>query len=435
MSKNLVEQENEVRIQSDEAPQNGEAVQTGGKNVWQKLKAILGTGEQSALLGAAFLMFTSAIGPGFLMQTTTFTEQYRNSFGFVILVVTFISVFAQLNIWQIIAASKMRAQDVANKVLPGLGHIIAFFVSFGGLAFCLAHNAASALAMNILFGLDYKIGSLVIGVIGIIVFTYKSIGVVVDKFCEVTGVFMLITLIYLGVASHPPIGLALKSTFMPTELPLFPVITLVGGTVGGFICFSGGHRLVDAGIVGQKNLRKVGGYATLAIVLTTIVRIMLFVAALSAVVYGYKIDPANPAASVFSYVMGPVGGILFAVLIFSEALNSLVGAAYTSVSFLKTLSKTISNHERGTIVAFIALSTVLFEFIGQPVKVMILSGTLNALILPLALGSMLIAAHRKDIVGDYKHSKFMTAMGWVVVAIAGYMAIRSFTGIPAMWLD
>ncbi len=435
MSKNLVEQENDVRSESANVEENGETAQVGGNNLWAKLKNVLGTGQQSALLGAAFLMFTSAIGPGFLMQTTTFTEQYRNSFGFVILVVTFISIFAQLNIWQIIAASRLRAQDVANKVLPGLGHVIAFFVSFGGLAFCLAHNAASALAMNILFGLDYKIGSLVIGVIGIIVFTYKSIGVVVDKFCEVTGIFMLITLIYLGVASHPPVGLALKSTFMPNELPLFPVVTLIGGTVGGFICFSGGHRLVDAGIVGQKNLKKVGSYATLAIVLTTIVRIMLFLAALSAVVSGFKLDPSNPAASVFSFVMGPVGGILFAVLIFSEALNSLVGAAYTSVSFLKTLSKTIYNHERGSIVAFIALSTILFEFIGQPVKVMILSGTLNALILPLALGSMLIAAHRKDIVGDYKHSKIMTAMGWVVVAIAGYMAIVSFGGIPAMWLD
>ena len=435
MSKNLVGQENNVVSQSAESGQNAESTQTGGKSLWEKVKGLLGTGQQSALLGAAFLMFTSAIGPGFLMQTTTFTKQYRDSFGFVILVVTFLSIFAQLNIWQIIAASRLRAQDVANKVLPGLGNVIAFFVSFGGLAFCLAHNAASALSMNILFGLDYKIGSLVIGVIGIVVFLYKSIGVVVDKFCEVTGIFMLVTLLYLGLASHAPVGLALKSTFMPHELPFIAVTTLVGGTVGGFICFSGGHRLVDAGIVGQKNLRKVGGYATLAIVLTTIVRIMLFLAALSAVVAGYKLDPENPAASVFSYVIGPAGATLFAVLIFSEALNSLVGAAYTSVSFLKTLSKTINSHERGSIVAFIALSTILFEFIGQPVKVMIVSGTLNELILPLALGAMLIAAHRKDIVGDYKHSRLMTVMGWVVVAISGYMAIRSFGDIPKLWLE
>ena len=32
-----------------------------------------------ALLGAAFLMATSAIGPGFLTQTATFTGQYQAS--------------------------------------------------------------------------------------------------------------------------------------------------------------------------------------------------------------------------------------------------------------------------------------------------------------------------------------------------------------------
>ena len=32
-----------------------------------------------ALLGAAFLMATSAIGPGFLTQTATFTGQYQES--------------------------------------------------------------------------------------------------------------------------------------------------------------------------------------------------------------------------------------------------------------------------------------------------------------------------------------------------------------------
>ena len=238
-------------------PVEVDSSEQASKGFVSKLKSIFGSSTQQALWGAAFLMFTSAIGPGFLTQTTTFTEQYRNSFGVVILAVTIISIFAQLNIWQIITASRLRAQDVANKVLPGLGHVLAFFVSFGGLAFCLAHNAASALSMNMLFGLDYRIGSLVIGVIGIVVFAYKSIGVVVDRFCEVTGIIMLVTLVYLGIASHAPLDLVVSSTFTPEEIPIFSIVTLVGGTVGGFICFSGGHRLVDAGVVGQKNLKKV----------------------------------------------------------------------------------------------------------------------------------------------------------------------------------
>ena len=47
-----------------------------------------------ALLGAAFLMATSAIGPGFLTQTATFTGQYQESFGFVILVSVILAAIA-----------------------------------------------------------------------------------------------------------------------------------------------------------------------------------------------------------------------------------------------------------------------------------------------------------------------------------------------------
>ena len=44
-----------------------------------------------AILGAAFIMATSAIGPGFLTQTAEFTGKYGASFGFVILVTVLLS--------------------------------------------------------------------------------------------------------------------------------------------------------------------------------------------------------------------------------------------------------------------------------------------------------------------------------------------------------
>ncbi len=78
------------------------------------------------MLGAAFLMATSAIGPGFLTQTTVFTDKLLASFGFVIFVSIIIDIGAQMNIWRIIAVSEKRAQDIANDVLPGLGYFVFF---------------------------------------------------------------------------------------------------------------------------------------------------------------------------------------------------------------------------------------------------------------------------------------------------------------------
>jgi Mn2+/Fe2+ NRAMP family transporter len=80
---------------------------------------------RSAITGAAFLMATSAIGPGFITQTTLFTQQLLTSFGFVILVSIILDIAAQLNVWRIIAVTEMRAQDLANSVLPGMGYLLA----------------------------------------------------------------------------------------------------------------------------------------------------------------------------------------------------------------------------------------------------------------------------------------------------------------------
>ena len=75
--------------------------------------------KNSAILGAAFLMATSAIGPGFLNNTSAFTQQLLTSFGFVILISVVIDIGAQLNIWRIITVSENRAQDLSNKLFPG----------------------------------------------------------------------------------------------------------------------------------------------------------------------------------------------------------------------------------------------------------------------------------------------------------------------------
>jgi Mn2+/Fe2+ NRAMP family transporter len=37
-------------------------------------------------------------------------------------------------------------------------------------------------------------------------------------------------------------------TFAPDTIDMMAIVTLVGGTVGGYITFSGGHRLIDAGV-------------------------------------------------------------------------------------------------------------------------------------------------------------------------------------------
>ncbi|MDS9201560.1 divalent metal cation transporter, partial [Streptococcus pneumoniae] len=126
--------------------------------------------NRSVLLGAAFLMATSAIGPGFLTQTTVFTETLLASFGFVILISIIIDIGAQTNIWRIIAISGKRAQDIANDVLPGLGYFLAFLVVIGGLAFNIGNIAGAGLGTNVLFGISPELGAGLSGLLAVGIF-------------------------------------------------------------------------------------------------------------------------------------------------------------------------------------------------------------------------------------------------------------------------
>ncbi len=375
----------------------------------------------SVISGAAFLMATSAVGPGFLTQTTVFTASLQASFGFVILVSIILDIGVQLNVWRIIAVAEKRAQDIANKVLPGLGIFISALVVLGGLAFNIGNIGGAGLGFNVLFGISSEAGAIVAATLAVGVFAVKEAGLLMDRFAQIMGVIMLLLIMYVAVVSSPPAGEAALRTILPEKLDMMAIITLVGGTVGGYITFAGGHRLLDAGISGKAALPQVHASAITGISIASVIRIFLFLAALGVVSQGLPLDASNPPASVFRQAAGPMGYKLFGMVMSSAAITSVIGAAYTSVSFLKTFHRQVATHENYVIIAFIILSTAVFVAIGQPVRLLILAGALNGLILPITLTVMLIAAHRKDITGDYHHPLWLTLFGILIVLVMTWL--------------
>lgn len=387
----------------------------------------------SVLLGAAFLMATSAIGPGFMTQTAVFTKDMGATFAFVILVSVIMSFVAQLNVWKVLAVSKMRGQDIANSVLPGLGYFITFLVCLGGLAFNIGNVGGAALGFQVLFDLDLKIAALVSGALGVIIFSFKSASKLMDKLTQVLGAMMILLIGYVAFSTNPPVGTAIKETFIPSSINLMAIITLIGGTVGGYIMFSGGHRLIDAGIVGEENLPQVNKSAILGMSVATIVRVFLFLAVLGVVSLGNQLDAGNPAADAFKIAAGTVGYKIFGLVFLAAALTSIVGAAYTSVSFLKTLFKVVKDYENLFIIGFIVVSTLILIFLGKPVKLLVLAGSLNGLILPITLAITLIASKKENIVGKYKHSNILFLLGWVVVLVTAYIGVQSLSKLAELF--
>ncbi len=385
--------------------------------------------KRRLMLGAIFLMVTSAVGPAFLTQTAVFTEQFAASFAFAIILSVIIDIGAQLNIWRVLTVANKRGQDVGNMVLPGLGSLIAILIVIGGLAFNIGNIAGAGMGFNALLGLDTRIGAIIAGVLAIIIFSSKNGTKVMDVVTQLLGITLLVIIGIVMIKVQPPYQEAATKMIIPDD-PMslvMPIITIVGGSVGGYITFAGAHRLIEAGVTGEENLDFVSKSANIGIITAGIMRFLLFLAALGVITAGVTLSKDNPPATIFEYALGDVGLRIFGLVLLIAAITSVIGAAYTSASFLRSFHPIFDRYNNIVIIGFIIFSTMVFAFIGKPVVLLIVAGAFNGMIIPIILTAILIGSRKKSIVGDYHHPTWMIVFGYVAVIItllASFISIR-----------
>ncbi|MFD0688872.1 NRAMP family divalent metal transporter [Actinomadura fibrosa] len=391
--------------------------------------------RRAALVGAMFLMATSAIGPGFITQTTLFTAQLGAAFAFAILVSVLVDIAIQLNVWRVVGVSGRRAQDLGNSVLPGAGYGLAFLDVFGGLVFNIGNVAGTALGLNALLGLDVKIGGALSALVAIAVFLIRRAGAAMDRIVVVLGLVMILMTLYVAVVSGPPIGDALRETVAPGEVDFLVITTLIGGTVGGYITYAGAHRMIESGLTGAEHVGEINRSAVTGVLVTALMRVLLFLAVLGVVAGGVTLAKDNPAPSAFEHAAGEAGLRVFGLIMWSAAITSVIGASYTSVSFLVSFSPWIERHRNRLVVAFIVVSAAIYLAIGTtPAKLLVLAGALNGLILPFGLAVLLwVAARRRDLLGGYRYPLWLLALGGAAWLLSLYLGWNSLSGLDDLW--
>lgn len=393
-------------------------------------------GGRSILLGALFLMATSAIGPGFITQTGQFTYQLGASFAFAILLSILIDIAVQLNVWRIIGVTGRKAQDLSNEVLPGLGLFLAILVALGGFVFNVGNVAGGGLGFNSMLGMDPTVGGVITAVLAILVFLSKKAGAALDKIVVVLGVIMILVTAYMAFVSDPPVGEALKNTVLPETIDFAVITTLVGGTVGGYITYAGAHRMIEAGVKGPEYVKDISNSSATGVIVTGIMRFLLFLGILGVVAGGATFaKDSSIAAQAFGIASGELGARLFGLILWGASISSVIGAAYTSVSFI-TSEKTSIVVKNSLTVAFIVASTFVFILVGKaPATLLIVAGAVNGLILPVGLAALLIIAtfKAKKLMHGYKYPMWLLVIGWLSWILTVYLGIMSLGGIAALW--
>ncbi|MDL5168120.1 divalent metal cation transporter [Proteus faecis] len=392
--------------------------------------------RRSSLIAAIFLMATSAIGPGFITQTATFTATMGAAFAFGILASIIIDYVVQQSIWRVITVTNMRASDIANKAIPGSGYLLAVLVIFGGLVFNVGNIAGAGLGLNAMVGLDPKWGGMLSALLAIYIFSSRKASNFIDRMIIVLGIVMILLTVFVMFASNPPIGEALRQTVLPDAINFATITTIVGGTVGGYICYAGAHRLLDKGTTGIENIDAVSSAATKGILVVGLMRYILFLAILGVVASGVTLDisshAANPASQAFQHAAGLTGLRIFGLILWAAALTSVIGAAYTSMSFITVFKKGITERQRNiATIIFIAISLAIYMVMGTaPAALLVFAGGFNGLILPIGMTLFIFVAwRRQDLMNGYKYPSWLLWSGIFVCALTWYMGIMSVGAI------
>ncbi|CRL63581.1 NRAMP family divalent metal transporter [Proteus vulgaris] len=392
--------------------------------------------RRSSLIAAIFLMATSAIGPGFITQTATFTATMGAAFAFGILASIVIDFIVQQSIWRVITVTNMRASDIANKAIPGSGYLLAILVIFGGLVFNVGNIAGAGLGLNAMVGLDPKWGGILSALLAIYIFSSRKASNFIDRMIIILGMVMILLTVFVMFASNPPIGEALRQTVLPDSINFATITTIVGGTVGGYICYAGAHRLLDKGTTGIENIEAVSSAATKGILVVGLMRYILFLAILGVVASGVTLDisshAANPASQAFQHAAGLTGLRIFGLILWAAALTSVIGAAYTSMSFITVFKKGITERQRNiATIIFIAVSLAIYMMMGTaPAALLVFAGGFNGLILPIGMTLFIFVAwRRQDLMNGYKYPAWLLWSGILVCVLTWYMGIMSVGAI------
>ena len=390
---------------------------------------------RSALLGAMFLMATSAIGPGFITQTTAFTARLGAAFAFAILVSILVDIAIQQNVWRVLGVSGLRANELGNATAKGLGWVLSVLVVVGGMVFNIGNISGTGLGVQaMLGGLDPRIGATVSAVLAIVLFMMKSAGPMLDRIVVFLGIVMIVMTAWIAITTAPPVGEVLINSVAPSQIDVLVITTLIGGTVGGYITYAGAHRLIDSGTTGPSNALAIGRSSITGIIVTGVMRVVLFLAIFGVVASGAQLDPKNPAASAIQHAAGEFGQVVFGVIFWAAAITSVIGASYTSVTFLTT-QRTPERTRNLLVVAFIALGTILYLVLGQaPVQLLIFAGAFNGLILPIGFTVILwVAWRRRDLLQGYVYPKWLLVVGVIAWLLTLWLGIQSLSGLAGLW--
>ena len=397
--------------------------------------------------------FFKYIGPG-LLVTVGFIDPGNwasniaagSSYGYLLLwmvtLSTIMLILLQHNAAHLgIVTGKCLSEAAAENIQPWLKNIILLTAVAASVSTAMAEILGGAIALNMLFHLPVKIGSLlVLSITLLLQFTnsYKKIEKIIIGFVSLIGLSFIFEIYIVHINWQAAASGWVVPVFPRNSMPI--IMSVLGAVVMPHNLFlhseiiqSRHWNLQDEDVI-QRQLKYEFGDTLFSMMIGWAINsAMILMAAAAFFRHGTVVTDLSQAETMLKPLLGNAASVIFAIALLFAGLSSSITAGMAGGSiFAGIFSEPYNisdNHTRaGVLITMVSAAAIIF-FITSPFQGLIYSQMLLSVQLPITIFTQIYLTSSKKVMGKYANSKLDKALLWctaLIVTLLNVVLIVSY---------
>lgn len=397
------------------------------------------------------------IGPG-LLVTVGFTDPGNwaaniasgSQFGYTLLWIVSLStimlIILQHNVAHLGIATGLCLSEAATIYInPKISKPILSFAVLASVATSLAEILGGAIALNILFNVPVKIGSLLVTVFVIIMLlsnSYKKTEKWIIGFVSVIGLSFLYE-IFLVDVDWRAAGIAWVKPEIPKGSILL-LMSVLGAVVMPHNLFlhseiiqSRQWNLQDDKIIRKQLKFEFADTLLSMIVGWAINSSMIILAAATFYSNNIRVNELQQAESLLRPLLGNNASVVFALALLLSGVASSITSAMAGGSIVSGMYREPydikDNHTKTGVIISLLGALIIILFISDPFKGLILSQVFLSIQLPFTVFIQVWLTSSKKVMGKYANGRLLNIILLFIAAIVTYLNIRLLFNLLFQW--
>lgn len=405
-------------------------------------KHVLGAFEIFKYIGPGLLVTVGFIDPGNWAANIACGADFGYKLLWIITLSTIMLILLQHNVAHLGIATGLCLSEAATIYLhPGFSRSILSFAVLASISTSLAEVLGGAIALNMLFGLPLRIGSIMITIlVMIMLFTnsYRKIEKWIIGFVSIIGLSFLYEL-YLVDVDWPA---AVKGWVKPSfpEGSIVFIMSVLGAVVMPHNLFlhseviqSRQWNLQDEKVI-KKQLKFEFADTLFSMVIGWAINsAMIILAAATFYKNNLRVTELQQAESLLKPLLGTNASFVFAIaLLFagiaSSITSAMAGGSIVAGMFREPYNIRDNHTKTGILISLIGALIVIF-LIRDPFRGLILSQVFLGIQLPFTIIIQIFLTSSKKVMGKYSNTRFMITLLTAIASMIIFLNIKLLADI------